>query len=58
MSIVVTDAMGKVVSQRKYGQMNGDQVYPFYTDNLAGGMYYIRINADDSFAVKKLMVTK
>ncbi len=56
LSIVVTDAMGKVVSQRNYGRMSGDQIYPLITDNFASGLYYVRINADEAFAIKKLMV--
>ncbi len=58
LQIVVTDALGRVIQNRNYGQMNGDLVYPLITSDLTNGIYYIRVNANDSFAVKKLIVSK
>jgi len=57
-SIAVMDAMGKLISQKNYGQMNGDQIYPFDGSNLSNGIYYIRISANDKFATKRVVINK
>lgn len=58
LSIQVVDAMGRVVDSRNYGQMDGDQVYPVVTQGYTPGIYYVRIQANDKFAVKKLIVNR
>ena len=58
LSIAVMDAMGKVVTQRNYGQMNGDQIYPFDGSNLPNGIYYVRISANDKFATKRVVINR
>ncbi len=58
LSMVVTDAMGKVISQRNYGNISGDQIFPINISSYPAGVYYVKVNADDGFATKKLIVTK
>jgi len=57
-SISVVDAMGNLVSNRTYNNMNGNNVYPVDATDLASGVYYIRISTGDSFATKKIIVSK
>ena len=57
-SIAVMDGLGKLISQKNYGQMNGDQIYPFDGSDLNNGIYYIRINANDKFATKRIIINR
>ena len=57
-SISVVDAMGNLVSNRTYNNMSGNNVYPVDANDLASGVYYIRISTGDSFATKKIIVSK
>ena len=50
--------MGRVVDSRNYGQMDGDQVYPVVTQGYTPGIYYVHIQANDKFAVKKLIINR
>ena len=56
--IQVVDAMGRTIQYRDYGKMSGDQVYPLLTHNFTPGIYYIKIQANDKFGIKKLMISK
>jgi hypothetical protein len=57
-SMIVTDAMGKLIAKRNYGSVSGDNVFPINTSNYPAGIYYIKVNADESFAMKKLIISK
>ena len=57
-SISVVDAMGNLVSNRTYNNMNGNNVYPVDATDLVSGVYYIRISTGDRFATKKIIVAK
>ncbi|HAI58226.1 MAG TPA: hypothetical protein DCM04_09815, partial [Saprospirales bacterium] len=46
------------VSNRTYNNMSGNNVYPVDAIDLASGVYYIRISTGDSFATKKIIVSK
>jgi hypothetical protein len=58
LTIQVVDAMGRTIQFKDYGKMSGDQIYPLLTHNFTPGIYYIKIQANDKFGIKKLMVTK
>jgi len=57
LNIVVTDAMGKLIAKRNYGNISGDNIFPLNVASYPAGVYYIRVNADNSFATKKLVIT-
>jgi len=57
-TIAIMDGMGRLISQRNYGQMNGDNVYPFDGSGFTNGIYYVRITANDKYATKKVIINK
>jgi len=58
LNITLMDAMGKLVAQKNYGQVIGDMIFPIDVSTYPVGVYYVRIQANDGFATKKIIVTK
>ena len=57
-TIQVIDAVGNLLSNRLYQNMNGENIYPVDATHLASGVYYLRISTNDKFATKKIIVAK
>jgi len=56
--VSILDNMGKVVLSKNYGSLNGPNTLELDTDNLASGLYLVRVSLGDSFATKKITITK
>ncbi|MBC8172431.1 MAG: T9SS type A sorting domain-containing protein [Chitinophagales bacterium] len=54
----VIDMNGKIVAERNYGSLDGDQILPINTMNFSAGIYQIQVIAGDETITKKLMVLK
>jgi Outer membrane protein Omp28/Secretion system C-terminal sorting domain len=54
----VYDAVGKLVAERSYGEMVGEQTLPFNGANLTNGMYFIHVRMGDTLATKRVYLSK
>jgi len=57
-NVSILDNMGKVVLSKNYGSLNGPNTLELDTNNLASGIYLVRVSLGDSFATKKITITK
>jgi Secretion system C-terminal sorting domain len=54
----VFDAVGKLVAERSYGEMVGEQTLPFNGANLTNGMYFIHVRMGDTLATQRVYLSK
>jgi hypothetical protein len=54
--MTIRDVTGKVVAQRNYGELNGAQILPINTTELAEGMYTVEIATGETVRVSQLIV--
>jgi len=54
--MTIRDVTGKVVAQRNYGELNGVQILPINTTELAEGMYTVEITTGETVRVSQLIV--
>jgi GH18 family chitinase len=56
--ILILNSVGALVNTQKLGKISGTQNIAFDASELANGMYYIKIKADDGIITKTVNITK
>jgi hypothetical protein len=54
-AIEVTDINGRVVASRKFGNVQGDNLFPYDSSDLTAGVYFVRIHIGKEIVTKKLI---
>lgn len=54
--ISLVNMLGQTVTNRNYGNVSGDQIFPIGIENLQSGLYTIQIQIDNKVTNRKLMV--
>ena len=57
-SVQIFNSMGQMVLNRNYGQLVGGQVLPLNASTLANGVYHAKINIDNEFVTRSIVVNK
>ena len=57
-SVQIFNNMGQMVLNRNYGQLTGGQVLPLNASTLANGVYHAKINIDNEFVTRSIVVSK
>lgn len=56
-SMQVTDAMGKLVAQKNYGVIMGEQIFTFNGAELSNGIYYLKLYDGERFTTKRVVIS-
>lgn len=57
-NIAIRDISGRLMFERNYGRLEGDQVFPVNTVSLQSGVYFAEITTDEGAMTKKIVVNK
>ncbi len=57
-AVTLTDISGKIIAEKEYGSLNGDQLLPVNTQGLGNGIYLVQIRLGNELLTKKLVVNK
>lgn len=55
-TMVITDVTGKVVAERNYGEMTGNNLLPINTTEFAKGIYMVEVRTGNTVTTSKLIV--
>ncbi len=56
--IAVRDISGRLMFERNYGNLEGEQIFPVNTITLQSGVYFAEITTDEGSLTKKIIVNK
>lgn len=57
-SVKISNISGQQITQKNYGNLNGQVLLPIQTSNFEAGMYIVQIKLGDSVISKKLVINK
>jgi Secretion system C-terminal sorting domain/SprB repeat len=55
LSYTITDTQGRMVVRKELGNANGNRTEAVNVSNIAGGVYYVKIQAGDAFTTVKMI---
>lgn len=57
-SVRLMNSTGQVISERDYGTLSGHQLLPVRGENLANGMYFVKVQIGDQFLTRSVVINR